>query len=82
MIITVTTYAGLMPSSLGEGSRFSRELEVSFDDPTVTVVDLLARLGVAPGEVGVIVVNDYHADADFALSDGDRVALFPLFAGG
>jgi sulfur carrier protein ThiS len=82
MVITVTTCAGLLPSGSDDGSHFFREQEVTFDSPEVTVADLLAQLGVIPGNVGVVMVNDHHANEDDPLSEGDRVDLFPLFAGG
>jgi molybdopterin converting factor small subunit len=47
-----------------------------------TVADLVARLGIAAGDVGVIAVNGALKTATIALAAGDKVALFPPIAGG
>ncbi|MBS3956164.1 MAG: MoaD/ThiS family protein [Clostridiales bacterium] len=62
----------------GLGGRAPRE----FDLPEgTTVADVIARLGL-PNEPRVVFVNSRHADDGAALSDGDRLAIFPPVAGG
>lgn len=47
-----------------------------------TVADIVARLGLPPQEVAIVMVNGVHRDMDHVLADGDRLALFPPIAGG
>lgn len=46
------------------------------------VKDLLAALGIPPGEECTLVVNDRIAGKDLLLKDGDRVAVLPPVSGG
>jgi len=56
-------------------------LAVEVEEP-MQVQDLLGRLGLAPRDVKIVMVNGRHADLDHPLHDGDRVALFPAVGGG
>lgn len=47
-----------------------------------TAAGLLARLGLEPKAVKVIMVNGVSARLDTLLGDGDRVGLFPAVGGG
>ena len=47
-----------------------------------TVAALCEALGLAPGAVGLILVNGVHAAGDVALRDGDQVSLFAPVGGG
>lgn len=44
--------------------------------------DVIAALGMAPGDVKIIFVNGAHAQPDHELAEGDRVGLFPAVGGG
>lgn len=44
--------------------------------------ELVARLGVSEKEVKLTFVNNQQQSDDYQLQDGDKVALFPLVAGG
>lgn len=46
-----------------------------------TVADLVARTGVAPGDVELVLLNGEQVEGDVALSDGDCVALSGRFSG-
>ena len=46
------------------------------------VSDLLARIGISPSEVAIVLVNGRHAQLDQKLHDGETVAFFPPIAGG
>ena len=47
------------------------------------LVDLLAELGIPPGEVAVAVLNDKPVNLQEAvLANSDRLALFPPISGG
>jgi sulfur carrier protein ThiS len=50
--------------------------------PGLSVVGLLAELGIAQAEVKIIMVNGVKAKPEQALADGDRVGLFPALGGG
>jgi len=62
----------------GKGGRQARPIDVA--DGT-TVGELIARLGL-PDEPRVVFLNSRHVADNQALSDGDRLAIFPPVAGG
>ena len=75
MYITVKCFATL--------KQFQPENEEHFPLlPGETAGDVVGRLGIAPDEVAVLFVNGAHAPLDRALSDGDRLSLFPAVGGG
>jgi sulfur carrier protein ThiS len=47
-----------------------------------TAKDLLAVLGIPPGEECTLVVNSRIAGKDLLLKDGDQVAVLPPVSGG
>ncbi len=47
-----------------------------------SVANLLTRLGLAPGDVKIIMVNGRAGGLADPLADGDRVGLFPAVGGG
>ena len=50
--------------------------------PGLTVAGVLERLGIAPAEVKIIMVNGVGAEPERGLGEGDRVGLFPAVGGG
>jgi sulfur carrier protein ThiS len=62
----------------GQGGCHDRSIDVA---EGATVGALIAPLGLPDGP-RVVFVNGRHAGADQALSDGDRLAIFPQIAGG
>jgi len=74
LAILVKVYATLREYTGGEGTLHVEGAE--------TVQTLLEKIGVPVSEVKNIMVNGRRSDLDFKLSDEDRVALFPLIAGG
>ncbi len=44
-----------------------------------SVKELIKTLGVPFGEVDLILVNGESVDPEFSVSDGDRVAVYPVF---
>lgn len=44
--------------------------------------ELVARIGVPEKEVKITFINNQQQDDNYQLQDGDKVALFPLVAGG
>lgn len=46
------------------------------------VADVADALGIALSEIGIIMVNGRHADAEDELADGVTLSLFPLLGGG
>lgn len=51
-------------------------------DGQAKVSDLLARLGIPPGEAFVVMVNGRRQDLGWTLKDGDRIGIFPPVGGG
>jgi sulfur carrier protein ThiS len=47
-----------------------------------TIASLLRDLGIAPEEVGVLLVGGRHVTFDHVPAQGDTVAIFPLLGGG
>jgi len=60
--------------------RFKKDLR-EYDEGT-TPGDIISALGIDMEEVGVIMVNSRHADADRPLNGGDNLAIFPVIGGG
>ena len=50
--------------------------------PGLTVADVIRKTGVPADDVRIVIVNGQSAANDEPLTDGDRVALFPVVAGG
>ena len=78
---TVTVNVKLFAALRREGDPPQGELPVELP-AGATVADLVARLGIAAGDVGVIAVNGAVKAAATRLAAGDKVALFPPIAGG
>ena len=47
-----------------------------------TVIDLLKRLKISSGEIGVPMVNRERVSVSRRLNDGDVITIFPLIGGG
>jgi len=63
--------------------RNGRFAEVTKDYPLETrIVDIIRELGIPEKEIGMIMLNNRHAEPDQQLHDGDILALFPLVGGG
>jgi sulfur carrier protein ThiS len=77
--IEVHLYATLLEYVPGARLGAPQVLDVP---PGTTVGDVVARLGLPPEEVAIVMVNGVHRDADHVLAEGDRLALFPPIAGG
>ena len=77
--VEVRLYASLEKAkpSLKAGQPFPLEIEAG-----AHVEQLVERLGIAPATVRLIFVNGVVRRLDRVLSEGDRVALFPLIGGG
>lgn len=76
-MIDVRLYAHL-PAVSRHGSR---EFQVQAR-PGLTVGDVVADAGIPPEAVFIVMVNNERAGLDAALSDGDRLGLFPTVSGG
>ena len=60
--------------------RFSEETR---DYPPGTrITDIINELRIPEREIGMIMLNNRHAEPDHELGDGDNLALFPLVGGG
>ncbi len=68
--------SGFQPD--GRGGRSSRPLEL---EEGATVGDVASLLGL-PDEPRIVLLNGRHAEDSTALSEGDRLAIFPPVAGG
>ena len=59
-----------------EAGEKRQQFEVELQ-PDARVEDLLPRLGLSQDRIKMIMVNGRGATLDTAISEGDRVALFP-----
>jgi molybdopterin synthase sulfur carrier subunit len=63
-----------------QSGRFDvRSLELT---PGTTLAALAETLGIAPREIGVLLVGGRHAELDHVPSAGDTIAIYPLLGGG
>lgn len=62
----------------GLGGRLPRAFTL---DEGTSVADVIASLGL-PDEPRIVFLNGKHAEEPDALTDGDRLAIFPPVAGG
>jgi sulfur-carrier protein len=74
MNIIVKLFASFRTGRFGEQQR---SCEAGY-----TAGQMLAELGIAEAEVGVMLVNGKHITPVEALSDGDTLSVFPLLGGG
>ena len=74
MNITVKLFASFRMGRFGEQVRSCAE--------GCTAGYLLAELGIAEADVGVLLANGRHIISSEALSDGDTLSIFPLLGGG
>ena len=72
MTVTVLLGGALRHAAGGGRLEFDMELDLGSQ-----VEDLLTRLGLPPHRVKIIMVNGRGATLNTAISEGDRVALFP-----
>ena len=77
MKVNVKCFATL---SEAEGCNF--ENATAYDiEPGKRVEDLIESADLRPDDVSLVFVNGKKVSADAALSDGDRVGLFPAVGG-
>jgi len=57
-------------------------LQLDLGESPGTVADVLARLGVDPAEVGIVVVDGRQSNLNELLPASCRVSIFPPMAGG
>jgi len=63
--------------------RAGRFAEETWEYPAGTMItDITRELGITEKEIGMIMLNNRHAEPDQELDDGDSLALFPLVGGG
>jgi molybdopterin synthase sulfur carrier subunit len=63
--------------------RIGRFDAVTRDYPAGTrIADIITELHIPEKEIGIIMLNNRHAESDQELNDGDNLALFPLVGGG
>jgi molybdopterin converting factor small subunit len=48
----------------------------------ISTRQILAELGIPTDELGVLMINNRHAELDQLLTEGDSVGIFPLVGGG
>lgn len=81
--VLLETEAGLMLIETGYGNKLSEKMtrNVALERPTGTLLDQLAALGIAPGDIKIVVNTHLHADHcgwnTSRLPDGRAVPTFP-----
>ena len=74
MQVTVKLFANFRAGRFAEATRDY--------PPGIRVVDIIRELRIPEKEIGMIMLNNRHAESDQQLHDGDNLALFPLVGGG
>jgi molybdopterin converting factor small subunit len=59
-----------------------KEAASSVYEPGTTPADVINSLAIDPDDVGVIMVNNRHAAAEYELQQNDVLAIFPKIGGG
>ena len=77
--VQVRLYGGLSKYSLETGVGEAMTLSIA---ENARVSELVAQLGVPREKVNLAFVNNRQQDDSYRLQDRDRVAFFPLVAGG
>ena len=77
--IEVRVYATLQKYVPGQDLKTGSKIEIG---ENTSIGSLLNKLGIPVEETKIIIVNGVHAELDFVLKEGDRVAIFPPVAGG
>jgi len=63
--------------------RVGRFDVVTRDYPAGTrIADIVTELHIPEKEIGMVMLNNRHAELDQELHEGDNLALFPLVGGG
>jgi len=76
MLIHVKTVGTL--KTLEEGTRFD-SLEIP--EPS-SISEVIARLGLEDWEIGLVLINDFHATKESILKDQDHLTLIAPLVGG
>lgn len=74
MLITVKLFA-----QFRKGRFVEQQRECA---PNSSVGSIVQELGIEEPEVGLIMVNNRHAELTSELQEGARLAIFPLVGGG
>ena len=75
--VQVRLYGGLAKYNPGAGEAMILSIAEN-----ARVSELVAQLGVSQEKVNLAFVNNRQQDDSYRLQNGDRVAFFPLVAGG
>ncbi|KAF0221738.1 MAG: sulfur transfer protein [Geobacteraceae bacterium] len=63
--------------------RVGRFAAATRDYPAGTrIADVIRELHIPEEQIGMIMLNNRHAEPDQELNDGDNLSLFPLVGGG
>jgi sulfur carrier protein ThiS len=62
--------------------RMGKERQTFDIGESISLPQLEARLGLAAGEVGILLINKDWAPLDSIIKDGDLVQLYPFMEGG
>lgn len=77
--VYIRLYGGL--SKYNSEADDSKAISLSIEE-NVCISDVVIRLGVPRAKVNLIFANNRQQDDHYQLQDGDRIAIFPLVAGG
>lgn len=63
--------------------RVGRFAEATRQYPQGTrIADVIGQLHIPEREIGMIMLNNRHAEPEQVLNDGDNLSIFPLVGGG
>jgi len=82
VVVWVRTYGALSSHSVEEGVDKGDGAPVAFPRKRVKVREILARLHIPEEAVAFVAINGVKCTKDAWVTDGDKIAIFPLVAGG
>lgn len=82
MVVWVRTHGSLSSHSVEEGVDKGDGAPVAFSRKRVKVGEIFARLHIPEEAVAFVAINGVKCTKDAWVTDGDKVAIFPLVAGG
>jgi hypothetical protein len=74
MPITIKLFASFQKGRFAAEQRECR--------PGTTIASIVDELGIAPAEIGVLLVGGRHVELEHVPAPGETIAIFPLLGGG
>jgi molybdopterin converting factor small subunit len=81
-VLWVRLHGSLSSHCAEEGVKGDDGISIMFSQERVRMEEILARLHIPDEAVAFVAVNGIKSARDTWVTDGDKVSIFPLVAGG